>query len=165
MNAGNELDAVDRRILGVLQQNGRITNVKLAAEVGLSPPTVLERVRKLEEHGVIERYVALVGPAHVGLGLVAFVQVALTFHRQENIDLFRQEMLLHPEVLECYHVAGEGDFLLKVVARDIGAYRDFLVSKLTVMEGVQRVTTMIVFDTLKHETMLPVEIEEREDHA
>lgn len=159
MNADNTLDHVDRRILAILQENGRITNVKLASEVGLSPPTVLERVRKLEERGIIEKYVALVNPDKVGRGLCAFVLVSLTFHKEKIIDRFRKEILDHPAVLECFHVAGEGDFLLKVVEHDIQAYRDFLVNTLTRLEGVQRVTTMIVFESLKRDTQLPVEEE------
>jgi Lrp/AsnC family leucine-responsive transcriptional regulator len=157
MNANNSLDPVDRKILSILQGNGRITNVKLASEVGLSPPTVLERVRKLEERGIIEKYVALVDAAKVGLGLCAFVQVSLSFHRQKEIDRFRDEVLEFPEVLECYHVAGEGDYLLKIAAKDIQAYRDFLVTRLTTLEVVQRVQTMIVFETMKRDTKLSVE--------
>ena len=157
MSANNFLDPVDRKILSILQENGRITNVKLAAEVGLSPPTVLERVRKLEERGIIEKYVALVDPAKVGLGLCAFVQVSLSFHRQQEIDRFRSEVLDFPEVLECYHVAGEGDYLLKIAAKDIQAYRDFLVTRLTTLEVVQRVQTMIVFETMKRDTKLSVD--------
>jgi Lrp/AsnC family leucine-responsive transcriptional regulator len=157
MNANNSLDPVDRKILSILQENGRITNVKLASEVGLSPPTVLERVRKLEERGIIEKYVALVDPAKVGLGLCAFVQVSLSFHRRKEIDRFRSEVLEFPEVLECYHVSGEGDYLLKVVSRDIQAYRDWLVTRLTNLEVVQRVQTIIVFETMKRETKLSVD--------
>ena len=157
MNADNTLDPVDRRILTILQENGRITNVKLASEVGLSPPTVLERVRKLEERGIIEKYVALVNPDKVGRGLCAFVLVLLTFHGEKIIDRFRKKILDHPAVLECFHVAGEGDFLLKVVESDIQAYRDFLVNTLTRLEGVQRVTTMIVFESVKRDTQLQVE--------
>jgi DNA-binding Lrp family transcriptional regulator len=156
MNANNSLDPVDRKILSILQENGRIT---LASEVGLSPPTVLERVRKLEERGIIEKYVALVDPAKVGLGLCAFVQVSLSFHRRKEIDRFRSEVLEFPEVLECYHVSGEGDYLLKVVAKDIQAYRDWLVTRLTNLEVVQRVQTIIVFETMKRETKLSVEEE------
>jgi len=157
MNANNSLDPVDRKILSILQENGRITNVKLAAEVGLSPPTVLERVRKLEERGIIEKYVALVDPAKVGLGLCAFVQVSLSFHRRKEIDRFRDQVLDFPEVLECYHVAGQGDYLLKIASKDIQAYRDFLVTRLTTLEVVQRVQTMIVFETMKRDTKLSVE--------
>jgi Lrp/AsnC family leucine-responsive transcriptional regulator len=159
MNANNSLDPVDRKILSILQENGRITNVKLASEVGLSPPTVLERVRKLEERGIIEKYVALVDPAKVGLGLCAFVQVSLSFHRRKEIERFRSEVLEFPEVLECYHVSGEGDYLLKVVAGDIQAYRDWLVTRLTNLEVVQRVQTVIVFETMKRETKLSVDEE------
>ncbi len=157
MNAQNSLDSIDCRILSILQENGRITNVKLASEVGLSPPTVLERVRKLEERGIIEKYVALVDPDKVGRGLCAFVLVSLTFHREKIIERFRKEILDHPAVLECHHVAGEGDFLLKVVEGDIQGYRDFLVNTLTRLEGVQRVTSMIVLESLKRDTQLPVE--------
>ena len=91
--------------------------------------------------------------------LSAFVLVSLTFHQQKSIEQFRKEILEQPEVLECYHVSGEGDFLLKVVERDISAYQDFLVSGLTRMEGIQRVTTMIVFETLKRETKLAIDEE------
>jgi Lrp/AsnC family leucine-responsive transcriptional regulator len=157
MNANNSLDPVDKKILSILQENGRITNVKLASQVGLSPPTVLERVRKLEERGIIEKYVALVDPAKVGLGLCAFVQVSLSFHRHKEIDRFRSEVLEFSEVLECYHVAGEGDYLLKVVSRDIQAYRDWLVTRLTTLEVVQRVQTLIVFEIMKRETKLNVD--------
>jgi Lrp/AsnC family leucine-responsive transcriptional regulator len=159
MEPKNLLDKVDRKILTILQEDGRITNVKLAARVGLSPPTVLERVRKLEERGIIQRYVALVDPTLVGQGMTAYILVSLTLHRKKDIEQFRKDILRQGEVLECYHVAGEGDFLLRVVERDIEAYRDFLVSKLTGMEGVQRVRTMIVFETLKKETKLPLDVE------
>jgi Lrp/AsnC family leucine-responsive transcriptional regulator len=114
-------------------------------------------VRKLEERGIIEKYVALVDPAKVGLGLCAFVQVSLSFHRRKEIDRFRSEVLEFPEVLECYHVSGEGDYLLKVVSRDIQAYRDWLVTRLTNLEVVQRVQTIIVFETMKRETKLSVD--------
>jgi Lrp/AsnC family transcriptional regulator, leucine-responsive regulatory protein len=157
MNAKSNLDAIDRKILTLLQENGRTTNVKLAAEVGLSPPTVLERVRKLEEHGVIQKYVALLEPAKIGRGMSAYVLVSLTHHTKKNIDKFRREIRLQPEVLECYHLAGEGDFLLKVVEKDIDAYRDFLVGRLTGMEGVQQVRTMIVFETIKRETSMTID--------
>jgi Lrp/AsnC family leucine-responsive transcriptional regulator len=156
----NDLDAVDRKILTILQTNGRITNVKLASDVGLSPPTVLERVRKLEEAGVIDRYVALVDADAVGCGLVAYIQVSLAFHKPEQLGRFREEMSALPEVLECYHVAGQEDYLLKVVERDIKALRDLLVNKLTGIPGVQRVNTMIVFETLKRETRLPIDSDE-----
>jgi Lrp/AsnC family leucine-responsive transcriptional regulator len=85
------------------------------------------------------------------------VQVSLSFHREKEIDRFRGEVLEFPEVLECYHVAGEGDYLLKVASKDIQAYRDWLVTKLTTLEVVQRVQTLIVFETMKRETKLSVD--------
>ncbi|MBW1872265.1 MAG: Lrp/AsnC family transcriptional regulator [Deltaproteobacteria bacterium] len=157
MKPGDKLDEVDRKILTLLQENGRITNVKLAAQVGLSPPSVLERVRKLEEGGIIQKYVAIVDPVKVGRGMTAFVLVSLSYHSKKNVSKFQREVLRQPEVLECYHLAGEGDFLLKVVERSITAYRDFLVSRLTGMEGVRQVKTMIVFDTLKRETIMTID--------
>ncbi len=157
MNGKHGLDQVDCKILALLQENGRMTNVKLAGEVGLSPPTVLERVRKLEDQGIIQKYVALLDPAKVGKGLTAFVLVTLSYHSKRNIARIQKELLRDPKVQECYYLAGEGDFLLKVVVSDIAAYRDFLVSRLTGVEGVQRMRTMIVFDTLKHETMIDVD--------
>ncbi|RME26530.1 MAG: Lrp/AsnC family transcriptional regulator [Deltaproteobacteria bacterium] len=150
------LDAKDLKIIELLQKNGRITNVALAEHVGLSPPTVLERVRKLEASGVISGYTAMVNAGKLGLTLVAFVLVTLTRHTKKTIDRFRKGILEIPEVLECYQLGGEEDFLLKVVERDIAAYRDFLVERLTAMEEVKHVRTMIVFDTLKRNVAVPV---------
>jgi len=154
MGSNGSLDSVDLQILDLLQDQGRITNAQLAREVGLSPPSVLERVRKLEERGVIQRYVALVDPPRVGHCLTAYVLVSLAFHRKDSIDRFRTEIQGFDEVLECYHVSGEGDYLLRVVLPDIEAYRNFLMERLTPLEVVQTVRTMIVFETLKHETKL-----------
>ncbi|NOZ87976.1 MAG: Lrp/AsnC family transcriptional regulator [Deltaproteobacteria bacterium] len=154
MNQVRELDEIDVRLLELLQDNGRMTSTRLAKNVGLSAPSVLDRIRKLEDRGVIEGYAALLNPAKVGRSLVAFVLVSLTFHREGSMGEFKEAVRNSPQVLECYHVSGEGDFLLKVVVKDIDSYRDYLVRDLTRLEVVQRVTTMIVFDTLKHETKL-----------
>lgn len=151
-----QLDAVDLQLLSLLQKDGRITNVELARQVGLSPPTVLERVRKLEEGKIVRGYAALVEPKRVGLDLVAFVLVTLERHTSRLIQSFQRSIMNLPEVLECYHLAGEGDFLLKMVERDISAYRDFLIERLTVLQGVRRVRTLIVFDTLKQCNQLPL---------
>jgi DNA-binding Lrp family transcriptional regulator len=117
---------------------------------------VLERVRKLEEKKIIRGYATLVEPQRVGLGLVAFVLLTLTRHTGRLIQRFQRSIMNLPEVLECYHLAGEGDFLLKVVHRDISAYRDFLIGRLTALEGVKRVRTLIVFDTLKQSSQMPL---------
>jgi len=152
----NGFHDTDRRILEILQKQGRIPNVQLAAEVGLSPSAVLERVRKLEERGVIERYVTLLDNRRVGLGTVAFVGVTLHHHQTDAIESFRRFVRDSDKVLECYHVAGAEDYVLKVCARDIDDYERFLLSSLTKTRGVDKVTTMFVLSTLKRETALPL---------
>jgi len=154
---GNELHPVDRRILGILQEQGRIPNVQLAAEVGLSPSAVLERVRKLEERGIIEKYVALVDSKKVGFGTVALVAVSLNLHQKDSIENFHRFVEGCSKVLECYHVAGVEDYILKIYARDIDDYEHFLLDTLTRTEGIDRVKTMFVLSTLKRETAIPLD--------
>ena len=146
------LDATDIQILEILQKNGRITNLKLAEKVGLSPPTMLERVRKLEESGIIKKYVALVDQNKIGLTMTSFVLISLGYHSRKSIEDFQKQILDLSEVVECHHVSGEGDYLLKVVTDNIGNYKDFLISRITLMEGIQKVHTMVVLDTIKCET-------------
>jgi Lrp/AsnC family leucine-responsive transcriptional regulator len=155
-NGNNELNPADKRILEVLQNQGRIPNVQLAAEVGLSPSTVLERVRKLEERGIIEKYVALVDNKRVGLGTVAFVAVSLNLHQTDSIENFHHFVEGCAKVLECHHVAGTEDYLLKVYSHDIDDYEHFLLTALTRTKGVDRVRTMFVLSTLKRETAIPL---------
>ena len=156
MEENSTLHPVDRQILTVLQDRGRIPNVQLAAEVGLSPSAVLERVRKLEERGVIERYVALLDHRSIGLGTVAFVAVSLNLHRRDSIDNFKSFIAACVEILECYHIAGSEDYLLKVYSRDIDDYERFLIEKLTNVKGIDRVRTMFVLSILKRETAMPL---------
>lgn len=152
----NGLHQTDKRILEILQAQGRIPNVQLAAEVGLSPSAVLERVRKLEERGIIERYVTLLDNKKIGLGTVAFVGVTLHHHQTNAIEQFHRFIRESDKVLECYHLAGSEDYLLKVYARDIDDYEHFLLNSLTKARGVDRVTTMFVLSTLKRETAMPL---------
>jgi DNA-binding Lrp family transcriptional regulator len=159
-NDNNGLHPADRRILEVLQNQGRIPNVQLAAEVGLSPSAVLERVRKLEERGIIEKYVALVDNKRVGLGTVAFVAVSLNLHQKDSIENFHSFVDGCAKVLECHHVAGTEDYLLKVYSHDIDDYEHFLLTALTRIKGVDRVRTMFVLSTLKRETAIPLEFGE-----
>ncbi len=150
------LHPVDKRILEILQTQGRIPNVQLAAEVGLSPSAVLERVRKLEERGIIEGYVTLLDNRKLGLGTIAFVAVSLNLHQRDSIENFHGFVRESEKVLECYHVAGGEDYLLKVYARDIEDYERFLLSSLTRTKGIDKVKTMFVLSTLKHETAIPL---------
>jgi len=153
----NSIDHLDKKILNLLQENGRITNAQLAKEVGLSPPPMLERVRKLEKNGYIKKYVALVDPKKLERGTIAFVAVALRFHRQDAIQEFVTEIQKIPEVLECYHITGEEDYLLKVVIKDISEYERFLLEKLTRFSGISKIKTSFILSTLKQETKIPID--------
>ncbi|MCS7083255.1 MAG: Lrp/AsnC family transcriptional regulator [Bacteroidetes bacterium] len=150
------LDAIDRRILNLLQENGRLTNADLAERVGLSPPPTLRRVRKLEQEGYIRKYVALLDPYKIGRGTLAFVFVSLREHTLEAIAQLRQAVEHMPEVLECYHIAGQTDFLLKVAVRDIAEYEDFVLHKLTPAAPIRQIETRFVLRALKQETKLPL---------
>ena len=154
---GNQLDQIDKKILNLLQENGRITNAQLAKEVGLSPPPMLERVRKLEKNSIIKKYVALVDPKKVDRGTIAFVAVSLRFHRQDAIQEFVIEIQKFPEVLECYHITGEEDYLLKVIIKDIAEYERFLLEKLTRFSGISKIKTFFILSTLKQETKIPID--------
>lgn len=150
------LDRTDRRILNILQEDGSTTNVDLARQIGLAPATTLDRVRKLRQNGTIRGTVALVDPGAVDQSTVAFVSVSLQQHGAQKLDVFRKHVESLPEVLECYHVSGESDFLLKVVARDIRAYEDFLLHRLTSLPFIGRIHTSFVLSTVKHETRIPI---------
>ncbi len=150
------LDTIDKKVLSLLQEQGRLSNAQLAKEVGLSAPSMLERVRKLEKNGIIKKYVALVDPKEVGQGITAFVSVSLRLHQKEEIEAFVEEVRQIPEVLECHHVSGEADYLMKVVSRDIEHYEKFLLGKLTHFKVISRIHTSFILKSLKQETTIPV---------
>jgi Lrp/AsnC family transcriptional regulator, leucine-responsive regulatory protein len=152
-----KIDAIDRKILRILQKEGRLPNARLAERVGLSPPSVLERVRKLEERGVIRGYKAEVEEDLLGMKATVFVSVTLSFHNSEVIDNFQRIILEMPEVIEAHHVTGEDDYLLKVVLPDIGAYESFLLDTLTRIEGVNKVKSSFVLSKLKRGGSLPLQ--------
>lgn len=151
-----KLDAIDRRILRALQRDGRLQNLELAKQVGLSPSPCLRRVRLLEEAGVIERYVAVLDPAKVNVALTLFVRVWLTGQDEETVNRFIDAVREVPEVLECHLMAGDCDFLLRVVAADLDAYRQFQIKHLTRIKGVQSVKTEIPMQKIKLTSELPI---------
>ncbi|WP_195164867.1 Lrp/AsnC family transcriptional regulator [Mesorhizobium sp. NBSH29] len=150
------LDALDRRILRVLQRDARISNIDLAAEVGLSPSPCLRRVRLLEEAGIIARYVAVLDARQVGLGMTLFARVWLTAQDAETIDRFIAAMRTLDEVVECYIMLGESDALLRVVVADLDAYRRFQAAHLTRINGIQNVKTDVPSETVKQTYALPL---------
>ena len=152
-----KLDGMDRSLLRLLQDDARMTSAELARRVRISPPGLQKRLRKLEEGGVIERYVTVVNREAVGLDLVCFVQVTLVHHLPESVVGFRKEMTLLPEVLECHHLTGEFDYLLKVVVRNHKYLERFLFESLTQIPGVDRIRTSIVLNEIKASTSLPLE--------
>jgi DNA-binding Lrp family transcriptional regulator len=150
------LDPTDRKILNILQADGGISNVELARRVGMAPATTLERVRKLKQHGFITRTVALVDPAMVNQATVAFVNVSLTLHGADKVAAFQQQVEKLPQVMECYHISGDSDFLLKIVASDIGAYESFLLHEFGQIPHIGRIHTSFVLSTVKHGTQVPI---------
>lgn len=160
MEAGGELDSIDRRILRALQADGRITYEALAADVKLSPSAALRRVKRLEDAGVIARYVALVPAERVGLGLTAYINVRLEKHAEQHkrnpMDLFRAAVQAWPEVVECAALTGEMDYLLRAVFQDMGHYSRFIMDTLLKHPSVQDCKTSFVLDRVKNTTAVPV---------
>jgi Lrp/AsnC family leucine-responsive transcriptional regulator len=160
METAIELDAIDRRILRALQLDGRITYDQLAAQVSLSPSATLRRVKRLEESGAIARYVALVSPERVGLGLTAYLNVRLEkhseVHKRNPMDLFRAAVQTWPEVVECVALTGEMDYLLRVVVQDMAHYSRFIMDTLLKHPSVEDCKTSFVLDRVKNTTAVPV---------
>ena len=150
------LDDLDLAILRELQRDARTSNVDLAQRIGLSPPATHARVRRLEREGVITRYVALVDPDAAGFDLLCFIHVGLRLHGHDDIERFREAVASIPEVLECHHVTGEHDYLLRVVLKNRRDLERFLVERLAPLQGVARVQTSLVLRETKRTTELPI---------
>lgn len=150
-----KLDAIDRKILAALQRDGRMSNVDLADEVGLSPSPCLRRVRILEEAGVIEGYHARLSRGGAGLGLTVFVDIKVDRHDKGSAE-FREAVTMIPEVVSCHLVSGPADFLLQVVVPDLPAYERLLMGALLKLPGVSDLRSNFAIQTLKAESPLPL---------
>lgn len=152
-----KLDLIDQKILSRLQADGRTSNVDLAEEVGLSPTPCLERVRRLERDGFIEEYVALLNPEKLDASLIAFIEVSLDRTTPDVFEKFRTAIVPLEQVQECHMVAGGFDYLLKVRAADMKAYRSFLGDILAAMPGVRQTHTYVVMEEVKstHQLAIP----------
>jgi Lrp/AsnC family leucine-responsive transcriptional regulator len=150
------LDRTDRKILDLLQREGRLSNVELAEKVALSPSPCLRRVRALEEAGVIKQYVALLEPAKVGLALLAYVSVKLEKRGKMPIDEFSRAVQAWPEVVACYSMTGEMDYLLRVQVEDLDHYTRFMMDRLLKQTGVVDVKSNFVLERVKDTTALPL---------
>jgi len=152
------MDQVDKKILEIIQKEGRITKQELASRINLTPPATLERLRKLEKKGVIIGYKAIVDPAAMNRDMVAIVNVELSVHKRDAINKFTEEIANIPEILECYHISGTWDFMLKVAVGSMKEFEEFYLRKLTKLTGFSRSETAFIFRTLKNEeALMPIE--------
>ena len=149
------LDEIDRRILRVLQENARVSNVELAELVGVSPSPCWRRVRDLEQAGVISRYVTLLDPGSIGLPVSVVIQVSLERQVEAALETFEQAVAEWPEVMECYLMTGDADYMLRVVVADLEAYQRFLLDHLTRVPGVASIKSSFALKQVKYRTALP----------
>ena len=152
----SNLDAIDRRILGRLQEDGRVSNVELANAVGISSSPCWRRVRELEKRGVISGYVALVDAAAVGLPVSVFVQVTLERQIEAALETFEAAVKARPEVMECYLMTGDADYLLRVVVSDLPTYEASLNDHLTRIPGIANIKSSFALNQVKYRTSLPL---------
>lgn len=151
-----ELDSIDWKILAALQDHARIANVDLAEEVNLSPSPCLARVKALERGGFIRRYVTLLDPGRVGLGVIMFVQVRLERQVEPSLNVFETAVAARPEVLECYLMTGTSDYMLRVVVADLQEFERFVTGVLSKIPGVGNIQSSVALKQVKYSTALPL---------
>ena len=151
-----KLDSIDRHILRELQRDAQITNVELARRVNLSPSPCLARVRALQEQGVILRQVTLLDPRQLNLGLNVFIHVTLERQVEHSLDTFEATITRFAQVMECYLMTGDADYLLRVVVSDVDALQSFIVDKLTRIPGIASIRSSVSLKQVKYETALPL---------
>jgi DNA-binding Lrp family transcriptional regulator len=151
-----KLDHTDKAILRFLQEDAKKTNKEIAGKLDLTTTPVYERIKRLERKGVIQKYIALVDRQKVGLSMLAFCNVSLKEHTKAFLIKFERDVLSLEEVVECYHIAGNYDYLLKVVVKDIETYQRFVAQKLAALENIGRVQSNFVMMEIKHSTALPI---------
>ena len=152
-----QLDDIDKKILNKLQENGKITNLQLSNEVGLSPAPTLERVKKLEKNDVIEGYHAKVNHGNVGLGIEAIIMINLVRQMENAITDFKSGIQNVPEIIDCLQITGQWDYLIKVVVKDIPAFERLIAEKLSKMEQIREMQSSVVLSKVKESMVSPVE--------
>ncbi|MGC1631977.1 MAG: Lrp/AsnC family transcriptional regulator [Gelidibacter sp.] len=150
------LDAIDRKLLKLLQANSKQTNKELSNQLNLSVTAVYERIRKLEKEGIISNYVALLHKEKANKNFLAFCHIKLIQHTQEYIIKFEKEVENLAEVMECHHISGDYDYLLKVIVSDMEAFREFMVNKLTTINHIGSTHSMFVINEVKHTTAINI---------
>lgn len=149
-----KIDEIDKRILRHLQQDSKKTNKEIANDLGLSVTAVYERIRKLEREGVISKYIALLNPEKVEKGFMVLCQIKLIQHKKDFLTKFEKEITSLPEVIECLHVSGDYDYILKVLVKDMDAYREFMVTKLTSLDHIGSTKSIFTINKVKQSTMI-----------
>ncbi len=152
-----KLDVTDRKLLSLLQDDSKRTNKELASKLALSVTAVFERIRKLERAGVISKYVALVKPEKIDRSFTAFCQIKLVQHTKTNVNRFEAQVTGLQEVLEVFHVSGEYDYILKVMVKDMEAYREFMLNKLTALDHIGSTQSTFVISPVKNTSALSME--------
>ena len=148
------LDSIDKQLLVLLQKDCKQTNKELSNKLNLSVTAIYERIKKLEKEGIINKYVALLKNEKIEKAFVAFCHIKLIQHTQEYVVKFEKEVANLSEVLECYHISGDYDYLLKVIVRDMEAFREFMVNKLTNINHIGSTHSMFVISEVKHTTAI-----------
>jgi DNA-binding Lrp family transcriptional regulator len=150
-----KLDKTDLKILHILQENSKITNLDLSKKIGLSPAPTLERVKKLENTEIIQSYHAKVNQQAIGLNVKTFVQVSLAWQKDNALNNFMAKVQEIDEIVECYIITGEADFLMKIVCKDIPTYEQLLFKTLSQIEEIERLKTLMTLSTIKYSSVLP----------
>ncbi len=151
----SKLDKIDLQILKILQEHSKITNLDLSKQIGLSPAPTLERVKKLEQSGIIESYHAVVNQQSIGLNVKTFVLVSLAWQKEGALNHFLDKIKAIDEITECYIITGEADFLIKIVCKDIPTYEKLLFKTLSQIEEIERLKTLMTLSTVKDSRILP----------
>ena len=155
----DKLDKIDLRILEILQQNSKITNLDLSKKIGLSPAPTLERVKKLEQNEYIDSYHAQVNATKIGLHVKTFVLVSLAWQKEKALENFLKKIEDIDEITECYIITGDADFLLKVICKDLPSYEQLLFKTLSQIEQIERLKTLMTLSTVKDNKVLPFDYE------
>ncbi len=151
-----QLDTIDLRILDELQRDGGLSNVELARRVHLSPSPCLARVKALENHGVIDRYVALANPKALGLGLNVFISISLATQNRQSLADLEQRIAEHDEVMECYLMTGDSDYLIRIAVADMAALEKFILEQLTPIPGIEKIRSSFALKQVRYKTALPL---------
>ena len=154
------LDKIDKQILNTLQENGKTTNSRLSKIVAISAPSTLERVKRLEQAGVISHFTAVIDPEKIGFSIMGMVNIGLSLSRLSSVAEIKETFFNLEEVIECYQIAGENDFILKVIAKDIKAYGEFMNKKLTQIKGIQVIKSSFVIDNVKEKRVFTLNLDE-----